>query len=442
MAKLDLRQILKETRKSAYNGHGIKKLKQWKADLENLDDREDKKSLKDAIMILELVIELKKSKSKNPRNKYKQIFLFVVFISLLFVAQASINYNVGGENKFIVAEDISTFFIDVDIRNNSLLDISSLDFHEGGQIIEVEAMIFSTGINRTIRAIFGADASFPIVTAEQMADAGNSLGLDNRTTAFLGNVINIDDINNFSRFKELNLNNGTSALSGFTAENDEGFSVNFGISSSNFIFGDESLPNAPAIVSFSPEGFTYINAFNGSWKWRVQPATSINRLTVAELSDQGNYNISGNFTGNQHYGEMFFLSIENPITTTITEVGLEGRQNITGFESGKNNGFTYNGNDGLVTNVAGIYNIEYNLVYKDATNSRHGFAATINNVIQNNTGSGAIIGNANDVANVAASGFIRLEQGDLINVMVADRFAPVSDIEVLGASVNLIRIGH
>ncbi len=113
MTKLDLRQILKETRKSVYNGRTIKKLKRWKSDLEDLDDREDKRSLKDAIMILELVIELKKSKNKNPLNKFKQSFLLILFLFLLVGIQASINYNIGGSNKLIVAENISIFDGDV-----------------------------------------------------------------------------------------------------------------------------------------------------------------------------------------------------------------------------------------------------------------------------------------------------------------------------------------
>ncbi len=113
MTKLDLRQILKETRKSAYNGHPIKKLEQWKYDLKELDDREDKRSLQDAIMILELVIELKKSKSKDPLNKFKQSFLFIMFIFLLVGVSASINYNVGGSYRLIVGPNVSTFIGEV-----------------------------------------------------------------------------------------------------------------------------------------------------------------------------------------------------------------------------------------------------------------------------------------------------------------------------------------
>jgi len=167
MCKLDLRKVLKETRKSAYNGHTLKQLEEWKVLLEKVECREDKNSLKDAIKILELIIELKKSKQKG--GKAKQFFLFVFFISLLFGVYASINSNVQGENRLIVGENVSIFKGDVNITNNSIMDISSLDFDRGhqiaGELFGDDILSISTGLNQTVRAIFGANASFPSITA-------------------------------------------------------------------------------------------------------------------------------------------------------------------------------------------------------------------------------------------------------------------------------------
>ncbi len=77
----------------------------------------------------------------------------------------------------------------------------------------------------------------------------------------------------------------------------------------------------------------------------------------------------------------------------------------------------------------------------DGTQSRHGFLITVNGVNQNNTASASIILNANDISNVAGSGFIQLEEGDIVNLAVGDRFPPLTNIDVLSASVNLFRIG-
>ena len=105
MEQLDLQQILKETRDSIRNGHKIEQLEIWKKQLKEIEDRDDKQSLKYAIQILEEVIKLKKEKNKTPRNKFKQVFLFLFFTSLLFGVCASINYKINGETKFSVGEN-------------------------------------------------------------------------------------------------------------------------------------------------------------------------------------------------------------------------------------------------------------------------------------------------------------------------------------------------
>ncbi len=150
MTKLDLRQILRETRKSAYNGHSIKKLEQWKSDLKQLDDREDKRSLKDCIMILELVIQLKKSKKKNPLNKFKQSFLFIMFVFLLVSISANINYNVGGSNRLIVGPDVSTFLGEV--RNIDDIDGISrfLELNINNESNAIAAFTATNNLNRSI----------------------------------------------------------------------------------------------------------------------------------------------------------------------------------------------------------------------------------------------------------------------------------------------------
>ena len=105
MEQLDLQQILKETRDSIRNGHKIEQLEIWKNQLKEIENKEDKQSLKYAIQILEEVIKLKREKNKTPRNRFKQAFLFLFFISLLFGVYATINYKINGDTKLSVGEN-------------------------------------------------------------------------------------------------------------------------------------------------------------------------------------------------------------------------------------------------------------------------------------------------------------------------------------------------
>lgn len=118
MTKLNLRYILEETSKSVTNGRTIETLQKWKNLLKEEYNKEDKKSLKNAITILEEVIRLKKKKNKTGGEIFKQSFLFIIFLVLLVGIQASINHNIGGENRLIVGENISTFIGDVNVTGN------------------------------------------------------------------------------------------------------------------------------------------------------------------------------------------------------------------------------------------------------------------------------------------------------------------------------------
>lgn len=144
----------------------------------------------------------------------------------------------------------------------------------------------------TIIALFNADPLTPQAMAEGLIINGT---FPNTSISFLGDVNNFDDINSFSRFSETNLNNGTNASSGFNAVNDIGLFVNFGIGSSNFEIGGENLSNQGAIASFTPKGLDFINVLNGPWRWRSSNVT--NRITVAELTDSGNLDVVGNYSG-------------------------------------------------------------------------------------------------------------------------------------------------
>lgn len=301
-----------------------------------------------------------------------------------------------------------------------------------------ELMITDTNSNAVI-AIFNTNI------AEAKIQANELILSSNATISFFGDVDNFDNINAQSRFRETNINNGSSASSAFTAVNDLGFKTAFGIGSSQFTFAGIPLFNEAAIFHQSPGKFNMANDHMVGWNWRanrLNTSLAFDFIESMQLSGQGNLNIFGNFTGNQIYGEMFLFQLDNPITIDIVNLGLDNMENITNYSSGQLNGFRLEGDDALIALVSGVYKIEFNIVYMDQTNSRHGFGILKNGVLQENIAGATIILNANDIAPVSASGFVRLVEGDRINLGVGDRFAPITDVDVLSSNVNIVRVGH
>ena len=127
MEKLNLQQILKETSESVNNGHTIEKLEEWKKEIKILD-KEDKKSLKYAIKILETVIKLKQRKSSNP---FKKVYISLLFICLLTLVSGSINYKINNQTYFTVAPNLTQALNDFYFAQN--VNITS-DLIVGGDV--------------------------------------------------------------------------------------------------------------------------------------------------------------------------------------------------------------------------------------------------------------------------------------------------------------------
>ncbi len=311
------------------------------------------------------------------------------------------------------------------------------------------SIIIRDNIDDTISAIFNAQPGELELEARSMASINSSAFFPNTSIGFFGDVDNFDDIDAFSRFKETNINNGTSASAGFSAVNDIGLTTNFGISSSNFITGGAGRPNQPTIISFSPEGFNYVNFFGGGWSWIDNPSKNFTddpRLDVMNLSENGSLEILGNFTGNQFYGEMFGFHVVTPEVISIPSLAIVNSSgvfnlfNITNWTAGENNGFTFF-NDTLIANIAGLYNAKFGVTYTDLAQGRHVFIISKNAVAIVKTAGAGYVSNANDIRSVTGVGLIRVEEGDVLQIQVGDRFNPPTDIEVLSSSFDLIRIG-
>lgn len=306
-------------------------------------------------------------------------------------------------------------------------------------------LIFEDSINNRIVAIFNGNRTF-----NDMITQNQSFMMDEGTITFVGDVDNVDNVNDFSRFSETNLNNGTSASSGFTANNDIGFNISFGITSSGFKFSGVDLPNIGVILSKTPSPFYFVNDFSQGWFWisdRDNTSIITQPNTAAYLSREGSFNISGNFTGNQFYGDMFLFKINNPEIIVIDKVaiindsGIFNAFNITGYEPAELNGFIFE-NDSLVAQVPGLYRASFSISYEGIANERHGFGLVKNGELNKEVVAGGFINVAGDIRSISSQGLIRLDVGDRVKLVVGDRFSPPKSITVLVSNVNLVRVGH
>ncbi len=218
---------------------------------------------------------------------------------------------------------------DINISNNSLVDIFTLDFSNGDRILGNSSISIETDNN--LRAIFGVDPEFPLIAMVQQMQ----LGLDNKTIAFLGSVKNFDDIDGFSRFEEVNLNNGTSAVAGFLARNNLGRTLTIGITSSNFILpGDAGLENVPTIFSNTTSTFAFVNLFKTGWRFRINEANSstvFNFTDVLIIDGNGNLNTTGNLTVQGNTTLKGFLFLEETVEINPGQTSLLRRVDSTGL---------------------------------------------------------------------------------------------------------------
>jgi hypothetical protein len=148
-----------------------------------------------------------------------------------------------------------------------------------------------------------------------------------------------------------------------------------------------------------------------------------------------------NFSGNQYYGELWNGSESNGQLYTISTEWMD----LNNTFNGSRNGF------GVVYNNSGVYlNVSYGGLYH-ATWSATVNATTATIVIDfvirvndtyswNNTRGHATVSVANNAANAAGTGFIRLLPGQ--NVSLSMRaYGGTPTIELQNANINLVRVG-
>lgn len=301
--------------------------------------------------------------------------------------------------------------------------------------LEDKGLVIRTGNSQGIRVVIGINSS---EVSSLMSDL--PIIPDNKTTIFLGDVNNIDNIDEQSRFSETNINNGTSASAGFTAINDVGNNVAFGIGSSQFTFASINFSNDGAIFLISPGKFNFANSFYSQWNWRANldnSSSTFNFTESMQLSPGGNLNIAGNFTGDQIYGGAWQYDMGNVITITGANVWA----NVTNFTQGEVNGFRMSDdNISLISNVGGAYNAEWSISFTDSANRVFRGAFAINDVIQNSTASSRKTATPTDRAAFGGGNIIKVEANDKIQLMILNE-DDGSDMTVFFANFKLARVG-
>lgn len=206
----------------------------------------------------------------------------------------------------------------INITNNTLMDIYSLNFSNGDSITGSSSIHVNTNNSFFVTDNFtgGVKMFTNLPRAEFDAMQSQEMGLipfSNSVSGFTGDVVNTDNIDNQSRFIEQNLNNGSNASAGFVARNNEGHEVTFGIGSGNFSFGGTNFYNEAAILNSGPEKFNFANGFKKGWNWRSNVFGSF--IESMQLSYDGNLSILGLFTSNDVFSLGLFDRIDN-----VTEI--------------------------------------------------------------------------------------------------------------------------
>ncbi len=169
---------------------------------------------------------------------------------------------------------------------------------------------------------------------------------------------------------------------------------------------------------------------------RVGIGTSNPQNTLNVIGDFNQSN--GNSTFNMIYGEMWNHTDAGFVVDLIT---VQVYENITDLTDGSQNGFTLS-NSKLTAQLSGLYRVYYSISFSGSANSEIGFSVGIGGVEQDQTHSHRTLGTGGDIGNTGGTGYIFLNQGDVVTLMARDEASPVKDINIIAANLNLMRIGN
>ncbi len=104
---------------------------------------------------------------------------------------------------------------------------------------------------------------------------------------------------------------------------------------------------------------------NGSLNNTNIAYTNVSNIFMADQDIEGNLNVTGNLTGRDMYGSMWFNNISG---RTVSLTATNNPKNFTNLNSGYENGFIFDGDHTLTTEHHGIYKVEYTLSISGGSN--------------------------------------------------------------------------
>lgn len=149
---------------------------------------------------------------------------------------------------------------------------------------------------------------------------------------------------------------------------------------------------------------------------------------------KGDANITGNFTGNQYYGELWGHDIG-----IVDIASANVYYNLTNMTIGNHNGFTAS-SESLIPDVAGIYKTDISWSFSGTASNEYHISLGINGLQQDKCHAERVIGTGADVGNAGMTCLIRLNAGDVVKPMI-ENMDSAGNPTTHDINFNMVRIG-
>jgi len=214
--------------------------------------------------------------------------------------------------------------------------------------------------------------------------------------------------------------------------------------------GDTEVPGPTngQILTFNTGTSRWIAADNtGPTANTTQNLTNVafvnqtNDFTMPQMISS-HLNVSGNFTGNELFGELFFPLNEAGLDQVFTAVDVY--QNISFFpnamQSGEMNGVSAV-NDVLEIEVSGKYAVNYEIVFTGKSSTDFFTAIRINDDIENKSVGIKGVKNDDEIYTITGTDIISVVDGDVVQLCIRQRGGSPAIYSIFTADLNIRRVG-
>jgi len=337
----------------------------------------------------------------------------------------------GTDSQHTITKNVDDGDVNLIIRNTDT-GISSAEtgsiffqFGDGGNAGKIVSSVSAGSDYGTLPV--GADSTLSFYTANNNVDvlrlSINNLG----EFDFQGSDISAGKITSSDQIVVDNLN-----LNGHT--------ISSGDSTLEFVANDITTTGEYHILADSKKYYTGAGDDASIYYNASDMIINPKEVGSGKLFVLGDLDVTGNFIGNQIYGEMWY---HNHTGTTLNFP--EGVWNSLYFTNATYlNGFSYVGgfmeSSNLTSQVSGLYQAVYRLSGSGQNNHLYHSSILINNVAQDNCGDHKKMSAGGDIVPMGNSCFIELSAGDDVTVAVMD-YGGTGTGDYYSGSLNLIRVG-